>query len=136
MLSLSKKTDYALLLLTLLAQKPKEYFSIKKLALEKKMPYRFLAQIANSLANGGILESREGLGGGYRLAKSAKKITVHDVVSVIEGGVALAACLSKGKAVCMSSENCPLKSGMPMVQKMVLQTLAKKNIADLVAGKK
>jgi Rrf2 family protein len=136
MLSLSKKTDYALLLLTMLAQKPEEYFSIKKLALEKKMPYRFLAQIANTLTSGGILKSREGVGGGYRLAKKAKKITVHDVVSVVEGGVALATCLSKRNSACVRSEGCPLKSGMPMVQKMVLQTLAKKNIADLIAENK
>jgi len=100
------------------------------------MPYRFLAQIANNLTIGGLLESREGVGGGYRLAKSAKKITVHDVVSVIEGGVALATCLSKRDSVCVRSETCPLKSGMPMVQKMVLQTLARKSIADLIARKK
>lgn len=136
MLSLSKKTDYALLLLTVLAQKPKEYFSIKNLALEKKMPYRFLAQIAKILTTGGLLESREGMSGGYRLARSAKKITVQDVVTVVEGGVNLATCLSKRDSTCIRSETCPLRFGMPMVQKMVLQTLAKKNIANLIADKK
>lgn len=100
------------------------------------MPYRFLAQIAKILTTGGLLESREGMSGGYRLARSAKKITVQDVVTVVEGGVNLATCLSKRDSTCIRSETCPLRFGMPMVQKMVLQTLAKKNIANLIADKK
>ncbi|MDO8512277.1 MAG: Rrf2 family transcriptional regulator [bacterium] len=134
MLSLSKKTDYALLVLTTLAQKPKDYVSLRELAVRKNMPYRFLAQVARALVHDGLIISREGSGGGYRLKKSAKKISVSDVVTAIEGGVALASCLSHSETECELAVNCPLKKGMPSIQRMVLKTLTKKTVADLLAA--
>lgn len=135
MLSLSKKTDYALLVLTTLAQQPKDYVSLRELALEKQMPYRFLAQVARALVHDGLIVSREGAGGGYKLNKPAKKISVSDVVTAIEGGVALASCLSHSDSECALAVNCPLKKGMPSIQRMVLKTLTKKTVADLLAAK-
>ena len=135
MLSLSKKTDYALLVLTTLAQQPKDYVSLRELAIKKQMPYRFLAQVARALVHDGLIVSREGSGGGYRLNKPAKKISVSDVVTAIEGGVALASCLSHSETECALATNCPLKKGMPSIQRMVLKTLTKKTVADLLAAK-
>jgi len=135
MLSLSKKTDYALLFLASLAEKPKEYLSLRTVAREKKLPYRFLAQIARALVHGGLIISREGSGGGYRLSKPAKKIRVSDVVMAVEGGVALTSCLSHSETECALAVNCPLKKGMPSIQRMVMKTLTKKTVADLLTAK-
>jgi len=135
MLSLSRKTDYALLVLTTLAQKPKEYISLRELSRRKNMPYRFLAQVAQSLVRAGLIASREGSNGGYCLNRPAKKISVSDVVNAIEGGVALAACLSHSESDCALVANCPLKKGMPSIQRLVLKTLTQKTVADLLSAK-
>lgn len=132
MLSLSKKTDYALLVLSELAQKPGAYLSLRDLAQSRKMPYRFLAQVVRALIKNDLIESREGARGGYRLNKSAKKISVRDVVVAVEGGVALASCLSHEAKNCALVSNCPLKKGIPHVQRLVLETLGKKTVADLM----
>lgn len=134
MLSLSRKTDYALLILTALAERPTVYTSLRDLTKEKNMPYRFVSQIVQPLLHAGILESREGAGGGYRLAKEPSAITVQDVVAAEEGGVALAACLDPSKHfACQQKEHCTVRRGMPTVQRLVLQTLSKHTLADLIS---
>lgn len=134
MLSLSRKTDYALLILTALAERPNVFTSLRDLAKEKNMPYRFVSHVVRPLLRAGILESREGVGGGYRLAKEPSAVTVHDVVAAEEGGVALAACLDATKHyACPQKAHCTVRRGMPTVQRLVLQTLSKHTLADLIS---
>lgn len=132
MLSLSKKTDYALVLLSELARKPREYVSLRALSDEKNMPYRFLAQVAKVLRGAGLTESREGAAGGYRLAKAPAKISVSDVITAVEGGVALSECL-ESLGGCSIAATCPMRGKMPEMQRLVLNTLKKKSISDLIA---
>jgi Rrf2 family protein len=134
MLSLSRKTDYALLILTALAKRSKAFTSLRKLAEEKHLPYRFVAQVVRPLIRRGMLESREGIHGGYRLAKDASGITVHEVVAAEEGGVALARCLNPEKEyACPQKAACTARGGMSLLQRMILQTLSQHTVADLLA---
>jgi len=130
MLALSKKTDYALLLLIALAKSEKKYVSLREISSARHLPYRFVAQIARDLAKEKILESREGVSGGYRLAKPANKISVKDIVYILEGGIALTEC-AEGK-VCKQAGFCPAKRGVSEVQRLVLETLGSKNLADFL----
>lgn len=133
MLSLSRKTDYALLILTALAERPDVYTSLRDLAREKRLPYRFVSQVVRPLLSHGMLESREGVAGGYRLAKDPASISVRDVVAAEEGGVALAACLDASKHyACPQKAHCTARGGLPSLQRLVLQTLAEHSVADLV----
>lgn len=133
MLSLSRKTDYALLILTVLAQRPREFTSLRLLAKEKRLPRRFIAHVVRPLLARGILESREGVAGGYRLKKAASAITVQEVVAAEEGGVALASCLNPAKEyACSQKAVCTVRGGLPLVQRLMLETLARHTIADLL----
>lgn len=87
MLSISKKTDYGLLLLRLLAEKPAVFLSIAGLAKKHQLPHKYLSQIAGELKMAGLLESREGIYGGYRLAISPDSIPVRQVLEVLEGSI-------------------------------------------------
>jgi len=134
MLSLSRKTDYALLLLSALAEKPNDYISLSLLSKERNLPYRFIAQVARALLKNRIIESREGSSGGYRLARKSSDITVKDVVLAVEGGVALASCLNPEKS-CSQLSFCPARKGLPAVQKLIMDTLSAKTIEDLMLSK-
>ena len=90
-LKLARKGDYGLLLVTALAGEP-DLVSLKKLAKEKKLPYKFLSQVAGELRVAGILESKEGVGGGYRLAKKPKQIMVREVLDAVEGPMQVSEC--------------------------------------------
>ena len=66
-----------------------EYFDFvptKEIATSLNIPNPSAVKILGSLANAGIIETREGSRGGVRLAKPAKEITLLDVFNAIEAG--------------------------------------------------
>ena len=136
-LSLSRKTDYALLILTALAGRQRQFLSLKVLAETYHLPYRFVAQVVRPLIQRGLLESREGAAGGYRLAKKPADISVREVVAAEEGGIALASCLNPAKHyACPQKTVCTARGGMPAVQRLLLETLARHTVADLLLGER
>ena len=134
MLGLSRKTDYALLIVTELARHPGEFVSVRVLAEEHRLPYRFASQIVGSLKRAGILESHEGVKGGYCLSKEPSRITLEDVLSATEGGVfALVSCLDPRKNyVCPQKAWCGAKEGMGMLQRRMLESLKTMTVADFL----
>lgn len=85
----SAKTDYALRAAVELAAAP-EGAQVKgeKLATTQSIPLRFLENILLQLRHAGIIESRRGADGGYKLARPAAEITLADVIRAIDGPLA------------------------------------------------
>lgn len=68
-----------------LAEAPEQsLLRIQAIAERQRIPKRFLEQILNDLRSAGLVESRRGVSGGYRLARPAHAITVRDVVEHFE----------------------------------------------------
>lgn len=131
MLSFSRKADYGLLLLTVLAKlSEKEYLSVKEVARRHTLPYTFLAKIASELKDLGVIESREGVRGGFRLSKQPKEVSLGEVVNRLDGPVAPVACL-QGK-VCACQASCSHRGVMKHVSRLVEQTMADYTLADLM----
>src|SRR4051794_26776018 len=85
----SAKTDYALRAAVELAAAP-EGTPVKgeRLSTSQSIPLRFLENILLQLRHAGIVESRRGADGGYRLARPAAEITLADVIRAIDGPLA------------------------------------------------
>jgi Rrf2 family protein len=85
----SAKTDYALRAAVELAAAP-EGTPVKgeRLATTQSIPLRFLENILLQLRHAGIVESRRGAEGGYRLARPAAEISLADVIRAIDGPLA------------------------------------------------
>src|SRR5918996_2896242 len=85
----SAKTDYALRAAVELAAAP-EGTPVKgeRLATSQSIPLRFLENILLQLRHAGIVESRRGAEGGYRLAKPAADVALADVIRAIDGPLA------------------------------------------------
>ena len=84
---LSVKVDYACRVLAQLARHHGEerLAHIEELAEIEAVPANYLVQILSELRNGGLITSRRGKQGGYTLARSPDKITLYDIVKLIEG---------------------------------------------------
>lgn len=135
MLSMSRKADYGLLFLSVLAKKDKnEYVSVKDVAKENKIPSQFLAKIASSLKEMGIVESKEGVGGGYKLSIDPNEIPLGSVIEHLDGPVAPVSCMRGGECSCMDS--CGHKDVMEKVSDSVQSTLDDYSLADLVKKEK
>jgi len=130
MVVFSTKSDYAVIILIELA-KHKGYTSLGKLAKEKRLPYRYVSRIAGELKKAGFIESKEGVTGGYALAKSPKDIHALDILSVFEGGVSCTKCMVHG-ADCPRESICSAKSKWSMMNQEILELVKKYTLADFL----
>jgi Rrf2 family protein len=81
------KVDYAMRALLELAEHG-EAVTAETLAEAQNLPTKFLASILADLRRSGLVSSRRGLDGGYRLSRPAAEITVADVMRAIDGPLA------------------------------------------------
>ncbi len=131
MLSMPKKAEYGLVFLSVLAKSDdKNYLSVKEVAKENKIPYEYLAKIASSLKEMGIVESKEGVGGGYKLSMDPNNIPLGAVVEHLSGPVAPVSCM-RGEG-CVCEDSCSHKDVMVKVSNAVQTTLDDYSLADLV----
>lgn len=82
----SQRLDYTLRMLVALARLPTDTTTASgNLAVRLGLPRRFGEQQMTALAKTGLIDSRRGTGGGVSLARSAKEISVLDVVRAVQG---------------------------------------------------
>jgi Rrf2 family protein len=85
----SAKTDYALRAALELAAAPDDKpVKGERIATAQAIPLRFLENILMQLRHAGLVESRRGADGGYRLARPAGDVTLADVIRAIDGPLA------------------------------------------------
>src|SRR3989338_5308800 len=112
---ISKKTKYALKALIYLAQyyETQNPILISELAVQQKIPKKFLELILLELKNKGFLQSKKGKGGGYRLAQKPDKIYVGPIIRALEGVLAPLPCLSENTSQkceeCMDQNSCAIR---------------------------
>lgn len=128
MFGLTKKADYGLELMVVLARHFKKGpLSLRQVAKEKKLPFKYLEQVAIPLREAGLIRAKEGRGGGYFLKKSPQEISVAEIVEILEGPVELGYCLG-----CPKAAICGQKNIWTEVGDKVRQTIQEKSLADLV----
>lgn len=76
-------TEYALRAMTVLAQEPLVLMPTGVVAERTRVPANYLAKVLQQLASSGLVEGRRGLGGGYKLARPAKEISLLEVVRAV-----------------------------------------------------
>ena len=83
---LSKRTEYGLRAVVQLARlEPRTYIQSKDLVAREDLPNKFLESILLALRRGNFLESKVGSGGGYRLSRPPKDISVGELIRRREG---------------------------------------------------
>jgi Rrf2 family protein len=84
-LNLSKRTEYGLRAVVQLARHyPSSYVQSRDLAKEEGLPTKFLEAILLVLRQEDFLESKVGLGGGYKLKRPPREILIGDLVKSLE----------------------------------------------------
>jgi len=126
MFTLTKKADYGLSMLSILALRGRKgRVNLKELA-EMGMPRAFMSKIATSLVEAGILNSREGKGGGYGLNYEPKEIQVREALEAIEGEVEPVNCMD-----CPMQGGCGQVSFMDKLTEDINKLLEKYTLEDL-----
>jgi len=118
---LSSRAKYALRACLFLAERQREqkqWALSPEIADAEDIPHKFLEAILVGLRDSGIVESRRGRYGGYRLAGPADRVAASDIIRIVDGPLALAPCASKTRfgpcSDCLDLRLCALQ---PMLRK-------------------
>ena len=134
-MKLSLRGEYALRALVVLGLNyGGEVVRIQAISDQQNIPKRFLEQILNDLKSAGIVESRRGVAGGYRLSKPPEKISLALVIRHIEGPLAPVSCVSEkfySRCTCPDEDKCGIRSVMKEVRDAIVSILEQVSVAEL-----
>ncbi len=131
MLRISKLTDYATGVMTRLAREPERCMSAQQLATGLGLPLPTVAQLLKRLTRAGMVVSVRGVAGGYRLARAPEQISVADVLTAIEGPVAMTEC-ALGEGNCALETNCATRANWQVISQAVRVALEAVRLSDMV----
>jgi Rrf2 family protein len=131
MLRLTKKADYGLMALKLLAEQgPGAAMSAKDIADTYHLPLQLLAKVLQQLTKSGMLESHAGTHGGYSLARSADEINAFEVIRAIDGPFFITSCATV-KGACVLHDHCTVKEPLQRLNDAFRDVLVDVRISDL-----
>ncbi|MEU2419462.1 Rrf2 family transcriptional regulator [Streptomyces sp. NPDC007162] len=85
---ISARADYAVrAVLELAVRQGDGPVKAEEIAGAQDIPHKFLEGILGDLRRAGVVDSRRGGGGGYRLAREASAITVADLIRAVDGPI-------------------------------------------------
>lgn len=133
-MKISTKGRYALRMLIDLAENSdKGFIALKDIAERQGISKKYLEQIVPILNRSDILITGRGYQGGYKLAKTADKYTVGDILRLTEGGLAPVSCLDQTPNQCPRSTECitlPIWVGLHKVINEYLDSITLQDILD------
>ena len=132
MIKLGKLTDYAVVLMVQLAKDGQDVSrSANTLAEKTGVPEPTVAKVLKLLAREKLIESARGAAGGYKIARAANDISVNEIVTAMEGPVAITACVDGNAGDCKSEMRCPVKGYWDPVNKAIRTALENVKLSDM-----
>lgn len=111
---------------------------VSLIAAEESIPRKFLEAIMSELRQAGLVESRRGKMGGYRLNRDPATITFGEIMRITDGPLALLPCASqkfyRRCDDCPDEALCTLRRIMTDVRREVSDILDRTSLADAIAG--
>jgi Rrf2 family protein len=117
---MSSKAKYALRASVFLSERHHDqaWILASDIAHSEEIPKKFLEAILVQLRDHGIIDSRRGRYGGCRLAHPPSRISVGDIIRIIDGPLALTPCSSRTRyGVCTDCVDPAICTLRPMLQK-------------------
>lgn len=130
MFKLGKLTDYGTVVMTALAARPEALRNAHELAAETHVAAPTVSKLLKQLQKSGLIESIRGAHGGYRLARGPELITVADVVSALEGPIALTQC-AVHEGGCSIESHCGVRGNWRLINTAIRQALESVTLAQM-----
>ena len=133
MIRLGKLTDYGLVLMSRIARRPPtEVHTARDLAVQCHLPLPTVSKLLKKLLQSGLLTSHRGIKGGYNLAREPQLISLAEMVSALEGPVALTECSTDITGLCDLESLCPIKDNQRIISQVLRGALEKVTLSDLI----
>ncbi|MCF6208118.1 MAG: Rrf2 family transcriptional regulator, partial [Ghiorsea sp.] len=87
-----------------------------------------------TLIQDNLVESVRGINGGYKLQRSPDKINVRELISSLEGDIALTGCEEAGDKACEQAHVCGTRNNWLKINQAVCDALQNISLEDMVDG--
>ena len=131
MLRVTKLTDYASVVMTVLATRPDEVLSATELAEAAGLEPPTVSKLLKPLAQAGLVEGLRGVRGGYRLTRPATEISLIEIVEAMEGPLAITEC-SHDHSQCGIAEQCGVRSNWRLINDVLAEALRGVTLAQML----
>lgn len=131
MLRMTKQADYGIVLLTHMAGSPEQRFAASELASETHLPSPTVSKILKMLSREGLLASHRGVKGGYSLSRPPNEITVAEMISALDGPIAITECIDEFPGECSQESTCRLRANWQRINDAVRRSLEGITLAEL-----
>ncbi|MBX7144836.1 MAG: Rrf2 family transcriptional regulator [Oligoflexia bacterium] len=133
---LSRSVEYAMRIMAFLALyssgESVRPMRAKDIAPQIDIPSFYISKILRRMVEAGLLKGSRGHGGGFTLARPAKRIRFIDIFEAIEGPIATRRCVF-GLSLCSNSAPCVLHHRWSELNDAFQQWARKTSLADVQA---
>ena len=135
MIRISRMADYGVVALSFMSRDPKRFYSAATVADGTGLPLPSVCKLLKLLVKSGVLISRRGVSGGFGLGRAPNKISVADLVTAVDGPIALADCLegSSGSA-CGLESFCVIRGPWQKVSDAIRVALEEVTLVDITGS--
>ena len=124
----SKKCEYAIQAILLMAASESDCVCpAEDISNKLNIPKEFISKILQSLTESGMIESKKGKSGGFKLAKHPSKIRLIDIVEAIDGLDSFNSCVL-GFPNCSHQNPCPVHDKWGILREKAYEMLSEENL--------
>lgn len=131
MIKLSRLADYSIVIMTQLAARPGSLVQAPDMALVTGLPVPTVAKTLKRLSHAGLLESQRGTKGGYVLVRDAADIPVTEIITAVDGPIALTDCTVEEDGVCEIEALCPTRTNWQSINRAMIEALSSVSLAEM-----
>ncbi|OIO10820.1 MAG: hypothetical protein AUJ52_03215 [Elusimicrobia bacterium CG1_02_63_36] len=134
MLKISSSVEYATRIMVRLSELgDEETASAERLSVSENVPRDYVDQILQRLRRAGLVLSRRGALGGYRLARAPGGISIGNILHAVDDGVFESVCdkYADGSNQCAHTEGCSIRPVWRRLELLVDDYLSKVSLTQL-----
>ncbi len=130
MLRISKIADYGTKIMLAMVEPHHRLYAATELAELTHISLPTVSKILKLLLKGNLLVSQRGSHGGYQLAKAPHQITLAQIVSVLDGDIAITEC-EQQLGCCQIEDSCNMKDNWAVISNVIVDVLQNISLAKM-----
>ena len=130
---INRKLEYALMALKYMSEKrPGELTSAKEVSDSVHSPFDATARVMQVMSQNEILRAEYGVNGGYQIIRDLGRISIHELMELIDGKTAIVKCLSEESESCDLRKTCNIFSPISNLNQRMTDFLSYLTVKDLL----
>lgn len=129
-MEITTKGRYAVRVMAQLAKNEEKYLSVADIAQSQKLSQKYLEKIISPLSKAGLVESKRGVEGGYKLTRTPEEYNVKEILDAMGESTKVASC--GGEEKCPMAEKCDTMGIWHTLNHLISDYLQSVTLKDLL----